>query len=364
MRTTARPRSRTRLMVSMTLWVWTTPSAAVGSSRKSTLLAQATDRAIATDCFWPPDIAPTGTTTERTAEPSSVKDAAAFGAHRRVVHEPELPQHARPHELAAEEHVLGRVEVRGEREVLVHDLDADRGGVVRRREVHRLALEEHLARVDVEVAREGLDEGRLAGAVVADQGDDLAGVDVEVGPVEGLDAPEAAGQARGPRTARSCDGLPVRAGTALDDRTCTRPSGGARSRTGTRTRSSWSIDTVSFQIARPAMKPLAPPSSQLTRSTLANSSDETPGREHGPRDGEALGEPPAGLGAAGVLELEQARLEVVDEDGGLDDRVGPGLGGERGLAGQRVDEVLDDRRHVLCGAVLDERPAAPRAPRP
>ena len=50
--------------------------------------------------------------------------------------------------LAAEEHVLDDVEVVGQREVLVHDLDAQLGGVLRAVDLDRLALEEDLARVD------------------------------------------------------------------------------------------------------------------------------------------------------------------------------------------------------------------------
>ena len=197
MRTTARPLSRTFLIVSSTLWVWTTPRAAVGSSRKSTLLAHDTARAMATDCFWPPDIVPTGTTTERTAEPRSVNAAAALVRIAGLSMKPSRPGEAGAHQLAAEEHVLGRVEVRRQREVLVDHLDADRRRLVRGGEVDRLAVEEDLALVDVEVAREGLDERRLPGAVVTDQGDDLAGVDVEVGLVEGLHPPEAAAQPAG-----------------------------------------------------------------------------------------------------------------------------------------------------------------------
>ena len=169
----------------------------MGSSRKSTLLAQATERAMATDCFWPPDIVPTGTTTERTAEPSSVNAAAALERMDELSMKPSCPGHATAHQLAPEEHVLDRVEVRGQREVLVHDLDADGRRLVRGGEVHRLALEEDLALVDVQVAGERLDQRRLAGTVVADQGDDLTGVDVEVGLVQGLHPPEAAAQPAG-----------------------------------------------------------------------------------------------------------------------------------------------------------------------
>ena len=57
--------------------------------------------------------------------------------------------------------------------------------VERRAEVHRLAVEPDLALVRVQGARERLDQRRLAGAVVADDGEDLARVELEVGAVDG-----------------------------------------------------------------------------------------------------------------------------------------------------------------------------------
>src|SRR3954454_4448482 len=59
MRTTARPCSRTRTMRSSTWRVWTTPSAAVGSSMKTTLEAHVTARETAMPWRWPPDIVAT-----------------------------------------------------------------------------------------------------------------------------------------------------------------------------------------------------------------------------------------------------------------------------------------------------------------
>ena len=60
MRTTDRPCSRTRLIWSSTLRVCTTPSAAVGSSKNTTLLAHVTARQIAMPWRWPPDMFATG----------------------------------------------------------------------------------------------------------------------------------------------------------------------------------------------------------------------------------------------------------------------------------------------------------------
>ena len=78
-----------------------------------------------------------------------------------------------------------------EREVLVDDLDPERGGVLRAVDRDRLALEEDLARVDRVDPGDALDERRLAGAVVADERHDLARRDVEVDLVERLDGAEA-----------------------------------------------------------------------------------------------------------------------------------------------------------------------------
>ena len=51
-----------------------------------------------------------------------------------------------------------------------------------------------LAGIGADEAGDGVDEGRLAGAVGADQAEDLAGSDVEVDAVEGDDATEADGE--------------------------------------------------------------------------------------------------------------------------------------------------------------------------
>src|SRR4029078_2778635 len=93
--------------------------------------------------------------------------------------------------LAAQEHVLGDVEVVGQGKVLVHELDPQgrRGtGVVDRDGV---ALEADLAAVDGVDAGEAFHQGGLAGAVVADQRRDLPRVYVEVHVVKDVDGSEA-----------------------------------------------------------------------------------------------------------------------------------------------------------------------------
>ena len=73
------------------------------------------------------------------------------------------------------------------REVLIDGLDAGVPRLHRRLEVHRLALERDLAVVGDHGAGNRLDERRFAGAVVADDGEDFARIEIEIGMVEGGD---------------------------------------------------------------------------------------------------------------------------------------------------------------------------------
>ena len=82
--------------------------------------------------------------------------------------------------LAAEVHVLDDVEVVAEREVLVHDLDPELGGVLRPVDRNRRAVEEDLAAVGRVDPGDTLDQRRLAGAVVADERHHLACPHLEV----------------------------------------------------------------------------------------------------------------------------------------------------------------------------------------
>ena len=109
-------------------------------------------------------------------------------ASRRMAPLFEHPQHAAlraaPAQLAAEEDVGGDVERRRDGEVLVDGLDPGAPRVAWRAEVHALAVEADLPLVRLQCSRERLDQCRLAGAVVADDREDLARVELEVGPVQ------------------------------------------------------------------------------------------------------------------------------------------------------------------------------------
>jgi hypothetical protein len=90
-------------------------------------------------------------------------------------------------------HVLDDVEVVAEREILVHDLDPEPSRVLRAVDAHDLTVEEDLAAVDRVDARDGLDQRRLAGAVVADERHHLAVADLEVDVRQRLDGSERLG---------------------------------------------------------------------------------------------------------------------------------------------------------------------------
>ena len=149
-----------------------TPSAAVGSSRITTLLPNAADRATATPWRWPPDSVSTACPMFwMVAMPSSVMCRLASA---RMCLRSSMRKHraerARLALLAAEEQVVGDVEAGCDRERLVDGLDAGVARLHRVLEVHGLAVEQDLALVRHERAGQALISARLAGAVVADDG--------------------------------------------------------------------------------------------------------------------------------------------------------------------------------------------------
>ena len=178
MTTTPSPCSRRRRISVSTCSVCSTPSAAVGSSRMTTFACHMTAREIATDWRWPPEsettrcrtlgivvtCSPSSTSSERFSISSSWSGPSMGGVRR----------------LAAEEHVRDDVEVVAEREILVDGLDAEPRRVARRVDLRLVALDEDRPGVGQVRPRDALDQRRLAGAVVADERHDLAGVHLEV----------------------------------------------------------------------------------------------------------------------------------------------------------------------------------------
>ena len=99
------------------------------------------------------------------------------------------------HRLLAEEDVLGDGQHRDEHEVLVDHADAAGDRVGGSGDLDRLAVEQDLALVRRRQPVEDVHQRRLAGAVLAEQGVDLARPDVEVDVVVGDDARIALGDA-------------------------------------------------------------------------------------------------------------------------------------------------------------------------
>ncbi len=88
--------------------------------------------------------------------------------------------------LVTQHHVLGDRERWHEHEVLMDHPDAERDRVARARDVRVLAADADRSGVGVVEAVEDVHEGRLAGAVLADERVDLALVHHEVDLVERL----------------------------------------------------------------------------------------------------------------------------------------------------------------------------------
>ena len=84
-----------------------------------------------------------------------------------------------------EDDVLGHGERRDEHEVLVHHTYAEPNGVGRARDLDRLAVEAHLARVGAGEPVDHVHQRRLAGAVLAQEGVNLAPADGQIDPVVG-----------------------------------------------------------------------------------------------------------------------------------------------------------------------------------
>ena len=99
------------------------------------------------------------------------------------------PEEARPEDLAAEKQVLGDRHRGRDGKILVDRLDALPPGVAGAVELHHAAVQPYLACVGSDRAGQRLDERRLAGAVVADDGQNLAGQQIEVGAIQGRDLP-------------------------------------------------------------------------------------------------------------------------------------------------------------------------------
>ena len=101
-----------------------------------------------------------------------------------------------------DEDVLRHVDARDDLRLLVDDADAGRAGVAWGGEVEGLAVHRQRARVRLVVAVEDLEQRRLAGAVLAQEREELAGPDVERDVGQGLHVGEGLGHATDSRARR------------------------------------------------------------------------------------------------------------------------------------------------------------------
>ena len=115
----------------------------------------------------------------------TVEDRAGLGVQAPPVHPPE----AASGQLAQED-VLGRRHLLGERELLVDEHDTFRLGLQRRAHRHLAPAHEDATLVGLVHAGEHLHQGGLAGAVLAQERMHLAGADLEAHPVERAHAGE------------------------------------------------------------------------------------------------------------------------------------------------------------------------------
>ena len=190
-RITPRPRSRSRSMRLSTSAVWATPSAAVGSSRMTTF-GFAEQRARDGDGL----ALAAGERGDRDAHRGDLGRQLAQQRPGLAAPSPPRRGSGRCSSSRPRKRLRDDVEVVAQREVLEHGGDAEVPAPRR-----GLAMLTGLpSNVIVPVVRavhpgEDLDQRRLAGAVVADQGDHLAGVDVQVDVGERLDGAEALGDA-------------------------------------------------------------------------------------------------------------------------------------------------------------------------
>ncbi len=144
-----------------------------------------TARAIATDCRCPPD-------NDLTADLRFVNlgfsRCITFWVADAIAESSSDP--APCVQFAPQEHVAGCVDVVGEGELLVDDLDPLQSRVARVVDGDRLAIDEDLPRVGGVSPRQGVHQRGLAGTVAADEADDLARVQVDGDPVDGVQATE------------------------------------------------------------------------------------------------------------------------------------------------------------------------------
>ena len=122
-------------------------------------------------------------------DPDLVERSAGLAAHQHVVEKRDWLEHTLP----AQEQVVVDRQLVDQRQILVDGVDPVSAGVVDALWRIRLALEPHRPGVLLVKAADDLDERRLAGAVVAQQPQNLALAEMEVDVAQGRDRAKALG---------------------------------------------------------------------------------------------------------------------------------------------------------------------------
>ena len=180
----------------------------VGSSISTMRACDATARQISTTCCAAIGSAPTS------------RSGRSSGCEKLLEHvEREClglraAEEAAPRRLPAEQDVLGDRQVRAERQLLVDQRDAALARLVRRRRTVRLARQPHLALVGLQRPGKHVHQRALAGAVLADERVDLAGLERKRHAVERDGRPEALADAVETRAGSSSPSRPPRDSTA------------------------------------------------------------------------------------------------------------------------------------------------------
>ena len=186
--TTPTPFARRSRMIRNSSSISVSVSAAVGSSITRTAALSESALAISTICCWAILRSPTR------ARGSSLRCSRSISSPRLPVEPPIVEQEARPAaRLAAQEDVLGDRQVRRQVQLLVDHADAEVQRRSRVGDLDRLALEPDLAGVGLVDAGQDLHQRGLAGAVLADQGVDFSGTELEASVGKRMDAGEVLG---------------------------------------------------------------------------------------------------------------------------------------------------------------------------
>ena len=102
-------------------------------------------------------------------------------------------EHAETRDFAAEKQAFGDGQMVGKIEFLMDDDDAERFRSAVRRQLDRLTIKEDFARGRLLETGKDLDEGRLAGAILAHESVDLASAKIKVDAEQHLHAVEGLG---------------------------------------------------------------------------------------------------------------------------------------------------------------------------